>query len=182
MTLQPIPSEFPYVWGKFCFLFYQSRWWSPRNDWQKHWDLPGFRPVCRTRKVGIILRLYRAELALLGFANPNASMRNQSTMLGFASWRDRVGMWNWQCWDLRCLWWVCWFCELSRQKAELAMMGLPLLPPPHSLPVLTTPAINNRWCRCHRGDELFGVSLAPGIKPCSRFSSIPLHRRLIYRL
>ncbi len=21
--LQPIPSEFPYIWGKFCFLFYQ---------------------------------------------------------------------------------------------------------------------------------------------------------------
>ncbi len=23
MTLQPIPSEFPYIWGKFSFLFYQ---------------------------------------------------------------------------------------------------------------------------------------------------------------
>ncbi len=23
MTLHPIPSEFPYIWGKFCFLFYQ---------------------------------------------------------------------------------------------------------------------------------------------------------------
>jgi hypothetical protein len=48
--------------------------------------------------------------------------------------------------------------------------------------VLTTLAINNQGCRCHRGDKLFWVSLAPGIKPCSRFSSIPLHRRLIYRL
>ncbi len=23
MTLHPIPSEFPYIWGKFSFLFYQ---------------------------------------------------------------------------------------------------------------------------------------------------------------
>ena len=23
MTMHPIPSEFPYIWGKFCFLFYQ---------------------------------------------------------------------------------------------------------------------------------------------------------------
>ncbi len=23
MTLHPIPSEFPYIWGKFCILFYQ---------------------------------------------------------------------------------------------------------------------------------------------------------------
>ncbi len=23
MTLQPIPSEFPYIWEKFCFLLYQ---------------------------------------------------------------------------------------------------------------------------------------------------------------
>ncbi len=23
MTLHPIPSEFPYIWDKFCFLFYQ---------------------------------------------------------------------------------------------------------------------------------------------------------------
>ncbi len=23
MTLQPLPSEFPYIWGKFIFLFYQ---------------------------------------------------------------------------------------------------------------------------------------------------------------
>jgi hypothetical protein len=23
ITLHPIPSEFPYVWGKFSFLFYQ---------------------------------------------------------------------------------------------------------------------------------------------------------------
>ncbi len=23
MALQPIPSEFPYIWWKFCFLFYQ---------------------------------------------------------------------------------------------------------------------------------------------------------------
>ncbi len=23
MTLQPLPSGFPYIWGKFCFLFYQ---------------------------------------------------------------------------------------------------------------------------------------------------------------
>ncbi len=23
MTLQPLPSGFPYKWGKFCFLFYQ---------------------------------------------------------------------------------------------------------------------------------------------------------------
>ncbi len=23
MTLQPLPSEFPYIWGKFLFLFYQ---------------------------------------------------------------------------------------------------------------------------------------------------------------
>ena len=23
MTLHPIPSEFPYIWGIFCFLFYQ---------------------------------------------------------------------------------------------------------------------------------------------------------------
>ncbi len=23
VTLHPIPSEFPYIWGKFCFLFYQ---------------------------------------------------------------------------------------------------------------------------------------------------------------
>jgi hypothetical protein len=46
----------------------------------------------KIRNVGIILRLYRADLALLGFANPYACMRNQSTMLGFASWRDRVGI------------------------------------------------------------------------------------------
>ncbi len=25
MTLHLIPSEFPYIWGKFCFLFYQCR-------------------------------------------------------------------------------------------------------------------------------------------------------------
>jgi hypothetical protein len=25
MTLQPVPSEFPYIWGKFCYLFYQCR-------------------------------------------------------------------------------------------------------------------------------------------------------------
>jgi hypothetical protein len=25
MTLHPSPSEFPYIWGKFCFLFYQCR-------------------------------------------------------------------------------------------------------------------------------------------------------------
>ncbi len=25
MTLHPIPSEFPYIWGKLCFLFYQYR-------------------------------------------------------------------------------------------------------------------------------------------------------------
>ncbi len=25
MTLQPIPSEFPYIGGKFCFLFYQCK-------------------------------------------------------------------------------------------------------------------------------------------------------------
>ncbi len=43
---------------------------------QQNWDLPGFRLVCKKiRKVGIILRLDRAELALLGFAKPNASMR-----------------------------------------------------------------------------------------------------------
>ncbi len=23
MTLHPIPSKFPYIWGKFCFLFYE---------------------------------------------------------------------------------------------------------------------------------------------------------------
>ncbi len=23
MTLQPLPSGFPYIWGKFCFLFHQ---------------------------------------------------------------------------------------------------------------------------------------------------------------
>jgi hypothetical protein len=28
MTLQPIPSEFPYIWGKFTFLFYQ--WTVPQ--------------------------------------------------------------------------------------------------------------------------------------------------------
>ncbi len=25
MTLHPIPSEFPDIWGKFCFLFYQCK-------------------------------------------------------------------------------------------------------------------------------------------------------------
>ncbi len=25
VTLHPIPYEFPYIWGKFCFLFYQCR-------------------------------------------------------------------------------------------------------------------------------------------------------------
>ncbi len=50
------------------------------------------RLVCRIRHVGIILRLYRADLALLGFANPYASVRNQSTMLGFASFKDCVGI------------------------------------------------------------------------------------------
>jgi hypothetical protein len=25
MTLQPHPSEFPYIWGKFYFIFYQCR-------------------------------------------------------------------------------------------------------------------------------------------------------------
>ncbi len=28
MTLQPIPSEFPYIWGKFSFLFYQCGFYS----------------------------------------------------------------------------------------------------------------------------------------------------------
>ncbi len=43
------------------------------------------RLVCRIRKVGIILRLYRAELAMLGFAKPCASApaRKQSAILRF---------------------------------------------------------------------------------------------------
>ncbi len=34
MTLQPIPSEFPCIWGKFSFLFYQ---WS--SHLMLNWDL-----------------------------------------------------------------------------------------------------------------------------------------------
>ncbi len=30
MTLHPIPSEFPYIWGKFCFLFISASPWTLR--------------------------------------------------------------------------------------------------------------------------------------------------------
>jgi hypothetical protein len=31
MTLQPLPCEFPYIWGKFNFLYYlqSTEWWRP---------------------------------------------------------------------------------------------------------------------------------------------------------
>ncbi len=39
MTLQPLPSEFPYIWWKFNFLFYQFFHWLP---WDAPW--PGREP------------------------------------------------------------------------------------------------------------------------------------------
>ncbi len=53
MTLQPIPSEFPYRWGKFRFLFYQCRdlgfgpWGEAacnRKLWL-NWPIPRRNPI-----------------------------------------------------------------------------------------------------------------------------------------
>ncbi len=56
MTLQPLPSEFPYIWGKFNFLFYQCTAWAThlrrlapgrrRQPWGRASRLPSRRRRC----------------------------------------------------------------------------------------------------------------------------------------
>jgi hypothetical protein len=43
MTLQPIPSEFPYIRGKFDFLFYQCT-----LEWPPNWNNGEKLPVQQT--------------------------------------------------------------------------------------------------------------------------------------
>jgi hypothetical protein len=62
MTLQPIPSEFPYIWGKFSFLFYQCAFCLSCFLFQLHKSL--FQPYCRAcqRAAFSLLRIFKNRI------------------------------------------------------------------------------------------------------------------------
>ncbi len=86
-------SEFPYNMRKILFSFSSVQVVTGRNIGNIGICRVSVHAVCRIRNVGIILRLYRAELPLLVFAMSKASICMISND-GFVSFQDSMGIGN----------------------------------------------------------------------------------------
>ncbi len=99
MTLQPLPSKFPNIWGKFHFLFYHSVCWYPlfaTPDWLTvlflfspalyiFWQLKNNNLFCYQNRSGMNHFANSTKLCILGREEPLFYERYGALKLIFSS-------------------------------------------------------------------------------------------------
>ncbi len=81
MTLQLLHSEFPYIWGKTDFLFYQCSSWRSRNDSDDS------RDFTNGDRGSLVTAVIEDAIPLCSYCRQRRSFRNSSMCSGCSSSR-----------------------------------------------------------------------------------------------